>query len=360
MIYKFLFKADKPCTKLYIARSLSLSLPTVNQNIKELLDEGLIEFAGTCDSTGGRKPQAIAPVAGARFAIGIALTETRMRILALDLCLNELGYKKVHIQFENSEVFGCLISTELESFLDENHLQRAKLLGVGIAVPGVVDEKTGEITSAPTLKLRKVDSKNLLKYLKYPAFIDNDATCGGNAVWTNLQQTPRNAAYLSLEDGIGGAILTEHIQYVGSNRRSAEFGHMCVEPGGTLCKCGRQGCMEAYCSALRIHQELGVTPDYFFSVMQYPGNTKYEEVWEDMLRHLAIGINNIHMILDCDVIIGGFLAQYMQPYMDRLRRYVLELDTFSSDNYIYLSKYTSHAVGTGAAYRYIKQFILGV
>ena len=72
-------------------------------------------------------------------------------------------------------------------------------------------------------------------------------------------------AYLSLENGVGGAVLVNGDLYAGDNRRSGEFGHMCVEPGGLPCKCGKRGCLEAYCSARRISDDINITLKDFFA-----------------------------------------------------------------------------------------------
>jgi hypothetical protein len=66
-----------------------------------------------------------------------------------------------------------------------------------------------------------------------------------------------------------------------------------------------------------------------------------------------VGVNNIRMALDCDVVLGGFLAQFMEPYMPRLKGYAAELNPFESDaEYLRLGSAEGAygAAGRGAAF----------
>ena len=78
-IYHYLYQSPTPRSKQDIARDLNLSLPTVYQNITELLDAGLIEYAGSTPSAGGRPAMQLRITPSARCAIGISVTGHRLR-----------------------------------------------------------------------------------------------------------------------------------------------------------------------------------------------------------------------------------------------------------------------------------------
>ena len=356
-IYSYLYHADAPKSKQEIATSLSLSLPTVHQNLSELMDAGLLRYAGTQQSTGGRRAMGITIQENARISVGISITERRLRFIAVDLRLQELAYKKTDVLVMHEiEDIGSLIASELEVFLDENQIDRSKLLGVGISVPGVVDMEREAIILAPTLRLKDSSTRKITEKLPYPSYVENDGSSGGFAEWFSRPQRG-NMAYLSLENGVGGAVLVHGAPYDGNNRRSGEFGHMCVEPGGLPCNCGKHGCLEAYCSAARISSKLGITLEEFFEGVQ-AGNTAYQELLEDVLQHMAIGISNIRMTLDCDVVVGGFLSEYLEPYMPRLREYAAVHNPFEPDaDYIRLCCHPRRASVLGVALHYIKLFL---
>ena len=206
--------------------------------------------------------------------------------------------------------------------------------------------------------MRHISLSTIREPIPYPTYIENDGTSGGFTEWFESRNTiDSDIAYLFLDYGIGGAVFINGAQYFGKNKRSGEFGHICVEPNGLLCNCGKRGCLEAYCSTLRISTNIGVTLDEFFISLQ-KGNPDYKVLWNDVLEHLAIGINDIHMGFDCDVILGGVLSQYLVPYMPELKRRILEKDTFEDDTeYVKLCRYPRRDVMMGVALHYINKYI---
>ena len=359
-IYRYLYDNDGFCSKQTLSRQLNLSLPTVYQNLTELVEAGLVRYSGQQQSTGGRRAQGLEIVPDYRYAVGMSLTENRLRMVQTDLRLHELAYKKVpHANLAEMEDISGFLSRELEQFLDEQAIPRDKLLGVGLTLPAVISPTEGRITFAPTLSLRNTTLNALTEKFRYPCYVENDATSDGFAEWF-VQPERRDLAYLLLESGVGGAVIVNGTQYHGDNRRSGEFGHMCVEPGGLTCHCGKHGCLEAYCSARRISDDLGITVRQFFAGLQCR-DPEYEAIWEDLLDHLATGIVNIRMALDCDVVLGGFLAGDLEPYFPRLKAKVAQRNTFENNaDYLRLSRLSRHSVPLGVALHFVSEFIMNL
>lgn len=356
-IYRYLYDADTPRTKQELSLHLSLSLPTVHQNLSELLQAGLVEPGGLQQSTGGRRATGLVIAANARFAVGVFVTQDRFRFLASNLRMEEIAYKKTPpLPALSAAELGGRLAAELEAFLDDFGLNRSKLLGVGIALPGILDKDGQNILFSPTMQLRGMTTAALTAAIPYPCYIANDASAGGYAEC--LAQTNNDSiAYLSLENGVGGAVLLGGVPYDGLTSRSGEFGHICVEPGGLPCKCGRQGCLEAYCSAMRISDDLGITLEDFFEGLAAHNPTN-EALWQDYLYHLAIGIHNIHMVLDCPVILGGVLTQYMAPWLPDLCRMTSSLSPFGEPaDYLQLCHYPKRAIPLGVALHFITDFV---
>ena len=55
-VYHYLYGAQEFCTRQSLAQALDLSLPTIYQNLTDLVDAGLVRYAGQSQSTGGRTP----------------------------------------------------------------------------------------------------------------------------------------------------------------------------------------------------------------------------------------------------------------------------------------------------------------
>ena len=359
-VYHYLYDAEGFCTRQLLAQALGLSLPTIYQNLSDLMETGLVRYAGQSQSTGGRKASGLAIVPDARIAVGVSITETRLRFTAVDLRLHEIAYHRIKYgSLSELEDLGLLLQRELEHFLDDYHIDRRRLLGVGIALPGVISAKGDRILLAPTLPLRDmqhIQLNSLTKRIPYPTFVQNDGTSSGYAEWF-VQRSQANMAYLSLENGVGGAVIINGAVYNGDNRRSGEFGHMCVEPGGLPCACGKWGCLEAYCSAQRFSSTLGVSLKEFFEGLKQ-GIPEYALLWNDYLHHLAVGVSNIRMALDCDVVLGGFMSRYLAPYLPMLKSYVAANNPFEPEaDFLRLGVLGTHAVPLGAALHFVQEFL---
>ena len=204
-----------------------------------------MRYNGEAESTGGRRAAGVEIVPDARIAIGVSVTGHHLRFLAADLRLHEIAYRSVLLYClrHGAHGGGGDHRPELESFIDGQEIDRSRLLGVCIAVPGVLTADHRRVMFAPTLHQTDADLSALYERIPYPSYVENDATSSGHAEWF-VRGARGNLAYLSLEGGVGGSALIGSAPYHGSNGRSCEFGHMCLVPGGLPCSCGKRGCLE--------------------------------------------------------------------------------------------------------------------
>ena len=99
--------------------------------------------------------------------------------------------------------------------------------------------------------------------------------------------------------------------------------------------------------------------DFFRGVEEH--KPEHEALLYDMLRHLAVAINSIRMTLDCDVVIGGFMSEYLVPYLPILREYVLSGNPFEENaDFVQLSSLRRHITPLGAALFFIREFVSSV
>nr|WP_317322996.1 ROK family protein [uncultured Flavonifractor sp.] len=356
-IYQYVYQSQKPVTKQEIAGALELSLPTVSNNLNSFLEEGLLAYSGTQASTGGRKPRTVALVADARFSVGISIMDDTLRMAVIDIRAQELGYQKIRKKFSHTPDYYRDVANLLETFLDRLGLDRQRLLGLGITVPGIVDAERERLVFAPTLDLRDIPLCEITAaFSAYPVRVDNDANASGYAeAWARREN--RNLVYLSLERGVGGAILMGERPYTGDNGRSGEFGHICVVPNGRPCRCGKRGCLEAYCSTSRLSDDLGITLEEFFSMLK-SGNQQIALTWEQYRGHLTDGLAIIRMGMDCDIVLGGMLAAYLDEHLDQIRQEVCEKTLFDQDGrFLILDYFKSHSACVGVALHDIDCFL---
>ncbi len=361
-MYRYIYDAEVPVSKQQISTSMGYSLPTVHQNIAELLDAGLIRPGEVQKSTGGRPAVGYTIDETVRFAVGISVSATQLRFLATDVRQNELAYKLVPLSSSEGEKIGEQIAKELESFFEEHELDQKKVLGVGITFPGVIDQEKDVIVLSPTLRIKDISLSAVRRPIRFPVFIENDSTSGGAAEWLGLtlKEREEDFVYLFLENGIGGAVFIDGHPYLGSEGRSGEFGHMCIVPGGRKCNCGKLGCLEAYCSAFHFTSDIGLTPEEFFEGLA-EGKESHLALWEENLNYLSIAINNLRMAFDCNVILGGFVSAFLEPYLPALRQKCAARNPFENRaDYIKLGKYPTKAGMRGVAWHFMEEFINGI
>ena len=358
-VFRYIYDSGRPVTKQDIAQALNLSLPTVGQNLKELQEAGLLEFQGTFDSTGGRKPRAIGVANNSRFAIGVNLGHLRIHLACINIRAELVCSQRIPCPMENTEEYADAVAKAVEDFISANGIDTERLLGVGMAVCGVPNREGGETMLSPTAPVPYLDLNRIAAKIPYATCFDNDAKAGGLATWW-ANPEKRNMVFLYLHRGIGGAMLIGGHPYEGNTGHGGEFGHMCLIPHGKHCGCGQDGCFEAYCSANRLYADLGITIDEFFEGLQQE-NQEYLRIWDEYLDNLAIGVNNIHMVLDCPVVLGGLVSGYIGPYLYELRNRISKIASFQTDgSFCTISGYGYWSTCVGAALEFVSGFMKGI
>ncbi len=339
-------------SQMELTQKLSLSWPTILQNVKELTELGLVQEAGVYASTGGRKAKAYAPVRDARVAVGIDLNEDYVGIVLTDLGGKTLRQVKGALRFSMEEVYFKYLSGLLQRFVEAAGVSD-RVLGVGIALPGVVDEERGVLRDSHVLKQRNVPLNRFTRQISWPCRClnrDNAAAlaeAGGEA---------RDMVYLALGDTVGGAILRDGALFWGNHLRAGEFGHTTLVPGGRRCWCGKEGCLDAYCSAKVLSDHAGGSLSAFFEELR-SGDSEKREVWREYLENLAVAVNNLRLSFDCDVLVGGHVGFYLEEFGELLRALLAERNPFEPDtSYLKYSRRFQEAAAVGAALTQVEAF----
>jgi N-acetylglucosamine repressor len=365
-IFRYVNKYEK-VSKPDIAATLGISMPTVLQNVKELIERDLICEVGAFESTGGRKARVLAPVQNARYAIGIDITQNHLGFVLTDLSGTALKHTRQYKPFASERAYYIELGELASQFLADAEIPRDRFLGFGISVPGIVTANDDKIAFSHALGIRDVPCSLFSQYIPYPCIFTNDANA---ALIAEMYNAPRltTAVYLSLSNSVGGSIIIERSSgpdgsqvddnlYLGDNWRSGEFGHMTLISGGRTCYCGKQGCVDAYCSAKNLARLTDGKLERFFKELE-DGNAAFAQAWEEYLHNLAVTINNLRMAFDCQVIIGGYVGSFIEPYLPYLQEKAAMLNTFEMNAlYIKPCSFKIEAAALGSAIRHIESFI---
>ncbi len=321
-----------PLNRVALGRLTGLSSGSVTNVTAALLDEGLITEVGLEESDGGR-PRVLLqvnPEFGA--VIGVELGESGIRVEGFDLRMRVAGVADVslHPQHHPSHVVIEQIVQAVARLKDQFSSEGRRLLGVGIAVPGVVDhERNGARVHAPNIGWSDVPLERLVRdRVGTPVFAENGAKALGQAeMWLGAGRGARHAVVTLWGTGVGAAIFTNSTIYRGAFSSAGEWGHACIMVGGRRCRCGGHGCLEAYIGAgplLEAWQEadpaaeVPVDPDaedWADRLLEAARtNPAAAGVLEQAATYFGVAAANLANLFDPErVIVGGWLGLKLGP-----------------------------------------------
>lgn len=339
-----------------ISYDMKMSLPTVTQITKELIERGFIEETGELKSTGGRRAKALSVAVNVKQAVGLDITKNHISFVLTNLTGEILKYVRIFLPYTHEEDYYRRVNEELERFLDESSADRKRILGIGISFPGIIDLDRQLITYSHILGVKMIPFDSVSCFFDYPCFFLNDANAGAYAEGIRSDEMER-FFYLSLSNTVGGAVFDNNRLVQGDHFRCGEVGHMTVIPDGTVCYCGKKGCLDAYCNALNLSNAANGKLEKFFDLLEKK-DQRVSEIWNVYTGFLAVALNNIHMVLDCDIILGGYVGSYAEPYISDIWKKVSERNTFTEERqFVNSCRYKKGAAALGAALEVIENFV---
>lgn len=232
------------------------------------------------------------------------------------------------------------VADALYAFVSEQDGGADSLDAIGIAVPGIVDaDNTVHMT--PNVK---IDLPLLMDALqkRFPqayiaALNDANAAALGEQKCGAGDKSP-HMVFITLGTGVGGGIIVDDQLVIGRCGGAGEIGHITVEPGGHACGCGRQGCLELYCSSrglVRLYKEAyeEAAATAKAEALQFQHDAEAKPVFDAarfgdpiaqkaihvMSGYLASSLATIACILAChSFVIGGGLSGGFDLFRDDL------------------------------------------
>lgn len=333
-----------------------MSLPTVTQHLNALLEDGLIEQCGQLQSQIGRKATAYSIVSDVRVGIGVEILKNRVTIASVDLYGTLITYKRVRILFENTDFYYQTICDEIKTYIKEQNFEEEQILGINFAMPGLVSSDHTHMTYSKILPLDNVTTDTFAQYLPYPCNLWHDSECAAaNVLWRNPEID--TAIYLNLSVHLGGAIIIDGEIQQGRLGKSGTMEHMTLHPHGKKCYCGQSGCADCYCSSHTFLEEDEDLENFFESKKN--GDLKRQALWREFLNNLAHFINNIHLVIDSFVILGGHIAPFIEEEdLVYLHKEMKETTAFpESEPFVLPGSRMPHEIPIGAALGYVKSFL---
>lgn len=266
--------------------------------------------------------------------IGIDLGGSHIAIGLVDDNLEIIEKRTYYMNDRKSQLLEDYIVSSIKdgikAIIKSADIKLEEIEQIGIAVPG--NPKDGCIKNVVNLQIKEFNIAERLSntFENVPIKLENDGKCAAIAEkYNGALKEYKDCVFLCIGTGIGGAAFINDTFLKPIRNSGFEFGHMIIKKDGEKCKCGNNGCFEAYCSKRKFKEEM----QKILKIDEYVGAKELtdkieenldkkavKELLEEYIDNLAVGISNIINILEPEAIcIGGSMSHYEDLILNKLR-----------------------------------------
>jgi len=249
-----LIRTGRARTRADLSKATGLSPTATGLIVSSLIERGYIRERGTGESKGGRRPVLLELVPGSCFSIGLDVDVGSVLYVLMDITGNVIYEGSADIDTKTPEAAVSALASHVNEIIRCRLIDKDRLLGVGISVPGLVEPKTQKIVLAPNLGWQDADLGAMLRErLEMPVYVENEAMASAICEnWIGACREVNDFVCVNIKSGIGAGIFTGGRPYKGSSGSAGEVGHVIVDDEGPRCGCGNYGCLETFASTSRI------------------------------------------------------------------------------------------------------------
>ena len=234
-----------------LSKIIQMSTPTITRTIGELVSEEFIIEEGIGSSSGGRRPNLYGINPNARFVLGIDISRYFVRMCIFNL--NNQPAAEIKVLNDGLETTSDILKVVHQGAMDlinSSGIDETKILGIGVALPGLIDIRTG-ISYSYLHSDDKPASALFEELFHHPVFVEHDTrTMALGELAFGMAKGKQNVLCLNIGSGIGMSMILNGQLYRGNSGFAGEFGHIQVDSDGQLCYCGKIGCLETLASGI--------------------------------------------------------------------------------------------------------------
>src|SRR3954471_1624229 len=320
-----------------LARLTGLSPTTMTALVAELVNSGLVVEQALGDGAApqagrGRPPVLLRLDAAAGGALGIDFGHHHLRVALADLSRTVLAERATEIDVDAAARSSLDAAAEMvDEVLAEADMDRSRVIGAGVGLPGPIDARTGAVGSSVILPdwvgLRP--AAELERRLDISVKVDNDANLGAlGEVSVGAARGLSDVLYVKVASGIGAGLVLGGRLYHGSVGLAGELGHVHVRDQGAVCRCGSRGCLETVAATDAVLAALAPAHRDELTVREAvalvrAGDLGAQRVFTDAGR--AIGrvlADHCNLLNPSAVVVGGDLSAAGRPLLDGIRESV--------------------------------------
>ena len=221
-------RKNGPISRTDISKITELNIVTVSNYVNHYIKKGLVMEGELDESTGGRKPVLVELNAKAGYIVGVGLNMLSIVGVLVDLEINVIAELKRERPPENSEAVIERMVDMAAEIIEKAEIDREKIVGVGVGVPGIIDERGRTIRWPQSLGEKDISvclsiKDTFEKRLNIPTFVENDANAAVlGEKWLGLDRDVRHMLYMF--SGVGCGILVNGEIYRGATGAAGELG----------------------------------------------------------------------------------------------------------------------------------------
>jgi N-acetylglucosamine repressor len=347
-----------PISRVGIFDLTNIRRTTISLITRELLDEGRLVVVGRSNNPLGRKQVLLQLNEEFGFIVGVEFDDKQVvaGVLNLHPRVKHLVSEPTNLS-EGKDGLLRQLQSMVTRVIEDARLNRAQLLGIGIADPGLVDSRHGVAVVATTIDfwndvpLQKIFEERF----EVPVVVESKTRAKTIAEqMLGAGEMQDNLVYFDYGAGIGAGIVVDGKLLYGQNCGVGEIGHTRVSENGPACKCGSIGCLEATAgtSAIEARMRRAIAEGAHTQALQLAdgdpskvtawmvlraaatGDKMSSNIVSELARDIGVGIANVVNLFNPAVVVfdkrlepGGALL------LDQIARVVRgqTLATFSAD-----------------------------
>ncbi|MET0703873.1 MAG: ROK family transcriptional regulator [Mycobacterium sp.] len=306
-------------TRSELRRLTGLSRTAVAARVSALAERGLVVEREEGLSTGGRPPTLLLFNADAGVVLSAAIGRSRTRLAVCNLAgeIKAISDLDQEVGIGPDDLMPDLVK-RLEALLDELGIGLDSIHGVGLSLPGTVDQQRGASLDSPIMS--GWDGVPLEPYFRdltnAPILVDNDVNVIALAERHGERRGVDDLLLLKLSTGLGAGIISGGVLQRGAVGAAGEFGHnKTPAAAGVPCRCGDSGCLEAIAGGwalVRALQQQGHAVGHIRDVVELAnhGEPEARRLIRESGRHIGEVISGaVNLLNPAVVVIDGDMAR---------------------------------------------------
>ncbi|HEX3964646.1 MAG TPA: ROK family transcriptional regulator [Trebonia sp.] len=364
---------EQPRSRQQLSEATGLSPASVSNVVRDLIDEGIVVEVDSVGSDGGR-PRALLQVSpDYGYIVGVDVSETRVRVELFDLTMT--GQARADYPLDPGHEVSLIVAailSGLEAVLAHSGVNPAAVLGIGVGIPGIVENGPDGLVHGQAFGWESVPLGRLLRSgTRLPLYIENGVKAMGQAeMWFGAGRGAQSVVACLIGSGVGASIIANGAALRGATSSAGEWGHTTVMVDGRTCRCGLLGCLEAYVGAEAILDQYGShlpgsdqEAELAALIDLAATSARAAEILDTTALYLGVSIADLINLFNPErIILGGWagllLGEYMLPAIRAVARERSLRHLFAQTS-IGLGHLGPDAVALGAAALPIKALLSG-